>query len=159
MLSGRPSPGVASTVIQPVPVTPANTFTVASFNIERFYNPAQTPTDDIYYVPAGVTGFNGNSSTGTVSTGQTFTSAAVDITQAAYTRRLKKVSLAIRTVLNTPDIVTLEEVENQSVANDIATQLSLSHGTVRNYLSEAIGKLGAANRIEAYRLARQKGWL
>ncbi|WP_114239083.1 response regulator transcription factor [Dyella sp. C9] len=44
-------------------------------------------------------------------------------------------------------------------ANDIAGQLSLSHGTVRNYLSEAIGKLGAANRIEAYRLARQKGWL
>ena len=44
-------------------------------------------------------------------------------------------------------------------AGDIATQLSLSHGTVRNYLSEAIGKLGVANRIEAYRLARQKGWL
>lgn len=42
---------------------------------------------------------------------------------------------------------------------DIAAQLHLSHGTVRNYLSEAIGKLGAANRIEAYRLARQKGWL
>ncbi len=42
---------------------------------------------------------------------------------------------------------------------DIATQLNLSHGTVRNYLSEAIGKLNAANRIEAYRLARQKGWL
>jgi len=41
----------------------------------------------------------------------------------------------------------------------IAAQLSLSHGTVRNYLSEAIGKLNAANRIEAYRLARQKGWL
>ncbi len=44
-------------------------------------------------------------------------------------------------------------------AGDIATQLNLSHGTVRNYLSEAIGKLGVANRIEAYRLARQKGWL
>ncbi len=42
---------------------------------------------------------------------------------------------------------------------DIAAQLHLSHGTVRNYLSEAIGKLGAANRIEAYRMARQKGWL
>ena len=42
---------------------------------------------------------------------------------------------------------------------DIATQLSLSHGTVRNYLSEAIGKLNAGNRVEAYRLARQKGWL
>lgn len=44
-------------------------------------------------------------------------------------------------------------------AAQIATQLSLSHGTVRNYLSEAIGKLNAANRVEAYRLARQKGWL
>lgn len=44
-------------------------------------------------------------------------------------------------------------------AGEIATQLSLSQGTVRNYLSEAIGKLGVGNRIEAYRLARQKGWL
>ncbi len=44
-------------------------------------------------------------------------------------------------------------------AGEIAAQLGLSHGTVRNYLSEAIGKLGVGNRIEAYRLARQKGWL
>jgi two-component system response regulator DesR len=44
-------------------------------------------------------------------------------------------------------------------AAEIATQLNLSSGTVRNYLSEAIGKLGVGNRIEAYRLARQKGWL
>ncbi|MET0328594.1 MAG: response regulator transcription factor, partial [Luteimonas sp.] len=44
-------------------------------------------------------------------------------------------------------------------AAEIAAQLNLSHGTVRNYLSEAIGKLGVGNRIEAYRLARQKGWL
>ncbi|HET9191039.1 MAG TPA: response regulator transcription factor [Rudaea sp.] len=44
-------------------------------------------------------------------------------------------------------------------AGDIAAQLHLSQGTVRNYLSEAIGKLGVSNRIEAYRLARQKGWL
>jgi two-component system response regulator DesR len=44
-------------------------------------------------------------------------------------------------------------------AADIAAQLHLSAGTVRNYLSEAIGKLGAGNRVEAYRLARQKGWL
>ena len=38
-------------------------------------------------------------------------------------------------------------------------RLNLSQGTVRNYLSEAIGKLGVGNRIEAFRLARQKGWL
>jgi two-component system response regulator DesR len=48
--------------------------------------------------------------------------------------------------------------EGQS-AGEIAGQLNLSQGTVRNYLSEAIGKLGVGNRIEAYRLARQKGWL
>lgn len=42
---------------------------------------------------------------------------------------------------------------------EIARALRLSEGTVRNYLSEAIGKLGARNRVEAVRLARQKGWL
>jgi two-component system response regulator DesR len=44
-------------------------------------------------------------------------------------------------------------------SQDIAEALHLSEGTVRNYLSEAISKLGAANRIEAARLARTKGWL
>ncbi|MBS7456183.1 response regulator transcription factor [Coralloluteibacterium stylophorae] len=44
-------------------------------------------------------------------------------------------------------------------APEIAAHLNLSQGTVRNYLSEAIGKLGVGNRIEAHRLARQKGWL
>lgn len=44
-------------------------------------------------------------------------------------------------------------------SQDIAEQLHLSNGTVRNYLSEAIGKLGAGNRVEAHRLARQRGWL
>jgi two-component system response regulator DesR len=42
---------------------------------------------------------------------------------------------------------------------DIAARLHLSEGTVRNYLSEAISKLGAANRVEAARVAREKGWL
>jgi len=41
----------------------------------------------------------------------------------------------------------------------VAEALSLSEGTVRNYLSEAISKLGAGNRIEAARIAREKGWL
>lgn len=44
-------------------------------------------------------------------------------------------------------------------SGDIAEQLGLSDGTVRNYLSEAISKLGVNNRIEAARLAREKGWL
>lgn len=42
---------------------------------------------------------------------------------------------------------------------DIASRLNLSEGTVRNYLSEAISKLGAGNRVEAARIARDKGWL
>ena len=42
---------------------------------------------------------------------------------------------------------------------DIAHDLHLSEGTVRNYLSEAISKVGAKNRVEAARLARAKGWL
>ena len=42
---------------------------------------------------------------------------------------------------------------------EIAQVLHLSEGTVRNYLSETITKLGARNRVEAARLARAKGWL
>jgi two-component system response regulator DesR len=42
---------------------------------------------------------------------------------------------------------------------EIAAELRLSEGTVRNYLSEAIAKLGAANRIDAARIARSRGWL
>jgi two-component system, NarL family, response regulator DesR len=44
-------------------------------------------------------------------------------------------------------------------SGEIATKLGLSEGTVRNYLSEAIGKLDAANRVDAARIARIKGWL
>jgi two-component system response regulator DesR len=48
----------------------------------------------------------------------------------------------------------------EGLANaEIAARLHLSDGTVRNYLSDAIGKLGAANRTAAARLARERGWL
>ena len=42
---------------------------------------------------------------------------------------------------------------------DIAAALRLSEGTVRNYLSDAMTKVGAINRVEASRIARAKGWL
>jgi two-component system response regulator DesR len=42
---------------------------------------------------------------------------------------------------------------------EIAADLDLSEGTVRNYLSEAISKIGAKNRVDAARIARVKGWL
>lgn len=46
-----------------------------------------------------------------------------------------------------------------STIGDIATRLHLSEGTVRNYLSAAIHKVGARNRIEAVRNAESQGWL
>ncbi|MDQ3865076.1 MAG: response regulator transcription factor [Actinomycetota bacterium] len=49
--------------------------------------------------------------------------------------------------------------EGGATIEDIATRLYLSEGTVRNYLSTAIKKLGARNRVEAARLAERKGWL
>jgi two-component system, NarL family, response regulator DesR len=42
---------------------------------------------------------------------------------------------------------------------EIARQLFLSEGTVRNYLSAAIAKAGARNRAEAVRTADERGWL
>jgi two-component system, NarL family, response regulator DesR len=46
-----------------------------------------------------------------------------------------------------------------TTASDIAGVLFLSEGTVRNYLSAAIGKLGARNRAEAIQTAERQGWL
>jgi two-component system response regulator DesR len=46
-----------------------------------------------------------------------------------------------------------------SVNSEIAAKLSLSEGTVRNYLSACIQKTGARNRAEAVRIAQEKGWL
>jgi two-component system response regulator DesR len=44
-------------------------------------------------------------------------------------------------------------------SGEIAAELHLSEGTVRNYLSDAISKLGAVNRVDAARIARDRGWL
>ncbi len=78
----------------PVPVPTANEFTVASFNMERFFDTVDDPnTDDVV------------------------------LTTTAFNNRLKKASLAIRNVMRTPDIVGVEEMENlttlQAVANKV----------------------------------------
>lgn len=53
----------------------------------------------------------------------------------------------------------LRAAENGATNAELAKQLHLSAGTVRNYLSTAIQKLAARNRAEAVRVAREKGWL
>jgi two-component system response regulator DesR len=54
---------------------------------------------------------------------------------------------------------TLRLAEEGLSNKDIARRLALAPGTVRNYLSEAAAKLGAANRTDAGRIARTNGWL
>ncbi|HEY2795195.1 MAG TPA: response regulator transcription factor [Micromonosporaceae bacterium] len=53
----------------------------------------------------------------------------------------------------------LRAAEDGRTVSDIANALHLSEGTVRNYLSAAIGKTGARTRAEAARVARDNGWL
>jgi hypothetical protein len=93
--------------VQPAPAPASNEFTVAAYNIERFFNTSSA--DDIHLDPVS---------------GNTQKSSAVDLTQTAYNNRLAKVSLAIRDVLGSPDIMALEEPENQSVVADIAAKIS-----------------------------------
>jgi two-component system response regulator DesR len=53
----------------------------------------------------------------------------------------------------------LAAAEDGSTVADIASRLHLSAATVRNYLSDAIGKTGTRNKTEAALLARRNGWL
>ncbi|MEV4893567.1 response regulator transcription factor [Nonomuraea sp. NPDC055795] len=53
----------------------------------------------------------------------------------------------------------LRTARDGSTVADIAHRLFLTEGTVRNYLSSAIGKTGARNRAEAVHVADSRGWL
>jgi two-component system response regulator DesR len=53
----------------------------------------------------------------------------------------------------------LREAGSGETTEEIGARLALSPATVRNYLSNAIGKVGGRNRIDAIRIARAAGWL
>lgn len=73
--------------------------------------------------------------------------------------------LAGESLAGGPSPLTEREAEVLRVALDgvpvarIAERVHLSPGTVRNYLSSAIGKTGTATRVEAARVARDRGWI
>ncbi|MEV0620588.1 response regulator transcription factor [Nonomuraea sp. NPDC050404] len=77
-----------------------------------------------------------------------------------FDRKLSAASLSVGTnPLTSRERDVLRAANEGGTIADIARRLYLSDGTVRNYLSSAIGKLGARNRAEAARAAESKGWL
>lgn len=78
-----------------VPVPTANEFTVASFNMERFYDTTDDPS-----------------------------TSDVVLTTTAFNNRLKKASLAIRNVMRTPDILGVEEMENLATLQAVADKVN-----------------------------------
>ncbi|WP_083646749.1 response regulator transcription factor [Kitasatospora sp. CB01950] len=61
--------------------------------------------------------------------------------------------------LSRRELAVLGEIAEGSTVQEAAAALSLSPGTVRNYVSAAIAKTGARNRCDAIRIARECGWL
>ncbi|GAT65033.1 merR family transcriptional regulator [Planomonospora sphaerica] len=53
----------------------------------------------------------------------------------------------------------LAEAACGAPAEEIAARLHLSAGTVRNYLTGAVGKTGARNKVDAIRIAQDAGWI
>ena len=79
----------------PVPVAAPNELTIANFNMERFFDTVDDPgTDDVALTPT------------------------------AFANRLNKASLAIRNVMNTPDVIGVEEMEHLSTLQALASKIS-----------------------------------
>jgi two-component system response regulator DesR len=90
---------------------------------------------------------------------------ATAIRRALGGARVVDPGLAAAALASGPNPLTARECDvlkgaagGASVA-DIAAELFLSEGTVRNYLSTAIAKTGTRNRVEAVRVASEQGWL
>jgi two-component system response regulator DesR len=87
------------------------------------------------------------------------------IRRAVRGERVVDPGLAAAALSEAPSPLTAREhdvlaaARQHATVSDIASALHLSAGTVRNYLSAAIGKTGARNRNEAIRAAEEKGWL
>jgi len=87
------------------------------------------------------------------------------VRRVARGERVVDPTLAASTLASGPSPLTGRErdvlvaARDGATVADIAARLFLSEGTVRNYLSAAIAKTGARNRLEALRTAEESGWL
>jgi predicted extracellular nuclease len=87
------TPGI--TAAAPLPTPQPNELTIASFNMERFFDTTDDPSvQDVVLTPT------------------------------AFNNRLNKVSLAVRNILRMPDIIGVEEMENLSTLNAVATKIN-----------------------------------
>jgi two-component system, NarL family, response regulator DesR len=90
---------------------------------------------------------------------------AVAIRRTAAGERVVDPQLAVEALSDGDSPLSAREAEvlaataDGSGAAEVARRLFLSEGTVRNHLSAAIQKLNARNRMDAARIAREKGWL
>jgi two-component system response regulator DesR len=90
---------------------------------------------------------------------------AVAIRRTAAGERVVDPQLAVQALSDGDSPLSSREAEVLLAASDgstvaqLAQRLFLSEGTVRNHLSAGIQKLNARNRMEAVRIAREKGWL
>jgi uncharacterized protein len=94
----EPGSGAAATgnvSAAPVPVPALNELTIANFNMERFFDTINDPA-----------------------------TSDVALTTTAFANRLNKASLAIRTVLNTPDVIGVEEMENLANLQTLADKVN-----------------------------------
>lgn len=68
-------------------------------------------------------------------------------------------ALGVPCPLTSREAEALKAAAQGSTTAEIAASLFLTAGTVRNYLSRAIAKTGARNRVGAIRIAEESGWL
>ncbi len=91
----------------------ASEFTVATYNVERMFN--SDSSDNKYYDPVSQS---------------VKTSSAVNLSSTAFDKRITKIAMGILQNLKAPDIVGLEEIENQGVAQAIAAKTSTLASTL-----------------------------
>ncbi|WP_449454807.1 response regulator transcription factor [Streptococcus suis] len=76
-----------------------------------------------------------------------------------YSPELMDILLTQRSPLTNLESQLLKLVAEGLSNKEIACQLHLSDGTVRNYMTSILSKLGVENRTAAVRIAQEKGWL